>query len=119
MDKWFKEDWTPTVNADKEIQKKYLKVQTTDSTGKTEVKYIEADKATTTAKKDAKAEPVYIKMQKTDKNGKVQVKYMEDRDRNFTLQEYVDKAAVYRKAHPNDYKHSNVKKLESMPVIGN
>jgi len=119
MDEWFKNDWTPTVNADKEIQKKYLKVQTVDSTGKAEVKYIEADKATTTAKKGTKAEPTYIKMQKTDENGKVQVKYMEDTDRNFTLQEYVDKAAAYRRAHPNDYEHSHVKKLQSMPVIGN
>ena len=82
MDSWFKEEWTPTVNGDEEIQKKYQKVQTTNA------------------------------------NGDQEVKYVEDEGRNFTLQEYVDKSAVYLKAHPSDEENSNVKKLESMPVIG-
>ena len=87
MEEWFQSEWDPTVEQDKEIQKKYMKekhIVTKDENGKTVEKVV----------------------------------YEEDEDRNFTLQEYVDKAAAYRKAHPNDYEHSNVKKLESMPVIG-
>jgi len=79
MDRWLKNDWTPTVSKNKEIQKKYMKKEKT-SDGK--------------------------------------VKYIERKDRAFKLQEYVDKATAYRKAHPNDYNNSNVRKLESMPVIG-
>jgi len=75
LDSWLKNEWTPTVNKDKKVQKKYLK------------------------KEDGK-------------------KYVEKKDRNFTLQEYVDKAEAYSKEHPSDGKKSNVKKLESMPVIG-
>jgi len=52
------------------------------------------------------------------KDGREEIKYVEKDDKPFTLQEYVDKAAAYRKAHPNDYEHSNVRKLEGMPVIG-
>ncbi|SFV55200.1 hypothetical protein MNB_SM-6-1527 [hydrothermal vent metagenome] len=51
------------------------------------------------------------------KNKKIQKKYMH-KDRNFTLQEYVNKASAYMKAKPNNYNNSNVHKLESMPVIG-
>ena len=36
----------------------------------------------------------------------------------FRLQDYVDKASLYMKAHPSDYNNSNVKKLEALPVIG-
>ena len=49
----------------------------------------------------------------------IQEEYDEKEERDFTLQEYVDKAAAYKKAHPSDHKHSNVHKLESMPIIGN
>ena len=52
------------------------------------------------------------------KDGREEIHYVEKDDKPFTLQEYVDKASAYRKAHPNDYEHSNVKKLESMPIIG-
>jgi len=85
LDSWLKNEWTPTVNKDKKIQKKYLK------------------------KADGSIEEV---------SNDTEEKYVEDKDRNFTLQEYVDKASAYMKAHPNDGKESNVKKLESMPVIG-
>jgi hypothetical protein len=44
--------------------------------------------------------------------------YIDKENKNFTLQEYVDKAAAYMRAKPNDYNSSNVHKLESMPVIG-
>ena len=118
MDDWFKNEWTPTVNADEEIQKKYLKVQTTDNAGKQEVKYVEETKSTSLPAKDAKETTKYVKVQRTNADGAQEVKYVEDEDRNFTLQEYVDKSAAYIKAHPSDYEKSNVKKLESMPIIG-
>ena len=86
MDNWFKNEWTPTISKDKEIQKKYMR-------------------------KDGSTKTVY-------KDGREEIHYVEKDDKPFTLQEYVDKAAAYRKAHPNDYEHSNVKKLESMPAIG-
>ena len=86
MDNWFKNDWTPTISKDKNIQKKYMR-------------------------KDGSTKVVY-------KDGHEEVHYVEKDDKPFTLQEYVDKAAAYRKAHPNDYEHSHVKKLESMPIIG-
>ena len=86
MDSWFKNDWTPTISKDKDIQKKYMR-------------------------KDGSTKTVY-------KDGHEEVHYVDRDDKPFTLQEYVDKASAYRKAHPNDYEHSNVKKLESMPIIG-
>jgi len=85
LDNWLKNEWTPTVNKDKKIQKKYLK------------------------KEDGSIEEV---------SNTTEEKYVEDKERNFTLQEYVDKTSVYMKAHPSDDKDSNVKKLQSMPVIG-
>ncbi len=100
MDAWFKNDWTPTVSNDKDIQKKYMKAQTNKSGVKQ-----------TYIKKDGSTKVVY-------NDGKEEIHYAEKDDKPFTLQEYVDKAAAYRKAHPNDYEHSNVKKLESMPIIG-
>ena len=48
----------------------------------------------------------------------IQKKYEEKEERDFTLQEYVDKAAAYKKVHPSDHEHSNIHKLESIPVIG-
>ena len=62
-------------------------------------------------RKDGSTKTVY-------KDGREEIHYVEKDDKPFTLQEYVDKASAYRKAHPNDYEHSNVRKLESMPVIG-
>lgn len=76
-----------------------------------------------TVKKDETIRKKYMKekvveTEKTNGKKKTKVVYEEDNNKSFTLQEYVDKAAAYRKAHPNDYEHSNVKKLEAMPVIG-
>ena len=84
LNNWLKNEWTPTVNKDKKIQKKYLKKETT-----------------------------------TTNDNTTEEKYVEDKERNFTLQEYVDKASAYIKAHPSNEEESHVKKLESMPVIGN
>jgi len=52
---------------------------------------------------------------KSDKT--IQKKYIE-KESSFTLQEYVDKTAAYMHAKPADYEHSNVHRLEQMPVIG-
>jgi len=92
LDNWLQNKWTPTVNKDNKIQKKYLK-------------------------QESISHPV---TNTTDTNCTQQKKekYIEDPDRDFTLQEYVDKASAYMKAHPSDDKDSHVKKLESMPVIG-
>ena len=47
---------------------------------------------------------------------------VKDVDKNsskrFKLQDYVDKAALYMKAHPSDDNNSNVKRMEALPVIG-
>ncbi|QOY52444.1 hypothetical protein [Candidatus Sulfurimonas baltica] len=43
-----------------------------------------------------------------------------DEDREFTIQEFIDKASVYNKAHINDEAEaSHVKKMNALPVIGN
>jgi hypothetical protein len=87
LNSWLKDEWTPTVTKDKEIQEKYMKRSEDSNTS--------------------------AKSAKSDKS-----EYVEDKGRDFTLQEYVDKASVYQKSHPADYENSNVRKLESMPVIG-
>ena len=95
LNSWLKDDWTPTVSKDKKIQKKYMKKTTVSQNG-------------------GNNETVSNENTNDDEENS----YVEDEDRNFTLQEYVDKAEAYMKAKPNDYENSNVKKLESMPVIG-
>ncbi|MEN4046157.1 hypothetical protein [Sulfurimonas sp. NWX367] len=85
LDSWLKNEWTPTVNEDRKVQKKYMKK---------------------------------VDMNATNTSNDREEKYVEDKERNFTLQEYVDKAAAYSKLHPSDEKDSHVKKLGNMPVIG-
>jgi hypothetical protein len=104
MDNWLTNDWTPTVSKDKEIQEKYMQVE---KSSQTQTKAVEK----TYIRKDGATKVVY-------KDGSEEVHYVEKDDKPFTLQEFVDKASAYRKARPNDYEHSNVKKLESMPIIG-
>ena len=58
----------------------------------------------------------YMKKVIDEKTGKE--KLVEDKNRNFTLQEFVDKRVAYNKVHPTDENGSNVHKLEQMPVIG-
>ena len=55
--------------------------------------------------------------EQVEKRKEVQDKY-KDEDRSFTLQEYVDKMAVYSSTHVSDDKESHTKKINSMPVIG-
>ena len=45
-------------------------------------------------------------------------KINEDEKRDFTLQEYVDKAVIYIKENNNSYENSHTNKINSMPVIG-
>lgn len=106
LDSWLKDDWTPTVNEDKDIQEKYMK-KSEPSQKETKISTSDTKDDTTIISKDN------IKKENSESE------YEEDNDRPFTLQEYVDKAAAYMKAKPNDYENSNVKKLDSMPVIGN
>jgi len=44
--------------------------------------------------------------------------FAEKQSTTFTLQEGLEKLRAFQKANPQDYSSSNVKKLESMPVIG-
>ena len=90
LESWLHDDWEPTVSKDKEIQKKYMKEEK-----------VQKNKQTQTSAKETK-----------------ESHFVDKEDRNFTLQEYVDKASAYMRAKPNDYNSSNVHKLESMPVIG-
>jgi len=90
LDTWLQTDWEPTVAKDKKIQEKYME-KVEDETSS-------------------------VQSQKRDKT--TQATYVEKRDKAFTLQEYVDKAEAYMKAKPNDYEHSHVKKVESLPAIG-
>jgi len=96
LNTWFKTEWEPTIHKDKEIQKKYMKKVENNTTNN-----IVSQKATNDKKEVSS-----------------KVSYVEKKDRPFTLQEYVDKAKAYMSAKPNDYEHSNVKKIESLPVIG-
>ena len=94
LDSWLEEEWTPTVEKNEEIRQKYMEVEKpvdsleTNSTQQSELTKVE------------------------------EVKYVEKKNKPFTLQEYLDKADVYFEAQVRDEEHSNIKKLESMPVIG-
>ena len=90
LDAWLHDDWEATVSKDKKIQKKYMKEEKVQQNEQTQ----------------------------TSANETKESHFVDKEDKNFTLQEYVDKASAYMKAKPNDYNSSNVHKLESMPVIG-
>lgn len=98
LETWLKDDWTPSVEKDKDIRKKYMK----------------EEKGETVSKSDT----VESTSESTSSTTAQETTYVEDTDRNFTLQEYVDKTGAYIKAHEGEHKASNVKKLNSMPVIG-
>jgi len=90
LNSWLENEWEPTISKDKEIQKKYMQEEKVQNKGE----------AQTSAKETQESH------------------FVDKEDRNFTLQEYVDKASAYMKEKPNDYNSSNVHKMESMPVIG-
>ena len=106
LDDWLKNEWDPTVSG------------TEAPTGKTTVKIVPNE--------DGSAKLVEVKTgavlkeltkDQVKKQKEVQDKYKKE-DRNFTLQEYVDKMAVYNSTHLSDEKNSHVKKINTMPVIG-
>ena len=96
LDSWLQDDWLPTIQKDKNIRKKYMKVEKKESP---QTQLIESQETNKTKESPATT-------------------YVEKTDKAFTLQEYVDKAEAYMKEKPNNYEESNVKKLESLPAIG-
>lgn len=107
LDKWFKEEWSPAVEGTKA------------PTAETEVKIVE-DKNGTAKLVETKTGAVLKEMTQEEvvRQKEVQSKYG-DEDRNFTLQEYIDKMAVYNSTHISNKEESHTKKINSMPVIGN
>ena len=89
LEKWLKTEWEPSISQDPEIQKKYMKKVETEQSEE--------------------------KSQNSDKKRET---YVEREDKPFTLQEFVDKAEAYMKSHPDNYENSNIKKVESLPIIG-
>ncbi|QSZ42641.1 hypothetical protein GJV85_11150 [Sulfurimonas aquatica] len=74
------------------------------------------DEWTPTVSKDEKIQKKYMSQSK--KASDEEVIYIEKEDKNFTLQEIVDKSEAYFRAKPADHNNSHVKKLNNMPVIG-
>lgn len=107
LDKWLNEEWSPLVEG------------TEPPTGDTAVKIIEGEDGTAKLV-EAKTGTPLKKMTNEEviKQKEMQEKYS-DEDRNFTLQEYVDKMALYNSTHASDENESHAQKINSIPVIGN
>jgi len=107
LDDWLENEWNPTVSSAK------------TPTGDTIIKIIPNEDGTAKLV-DAKTNVVLKKMTKDQvkKQKEIQEKYKEE-DRNFTLQEYIDKLVVYNSTYISDEKSSHLNKINSMPVIGN
>lgn len=106
LDNWLKNEWDPTVSG------------TEAPTGETTVKIVPNEDGTAKLV-EVKTGVVLKEMSKEQvkKQKEVQSKYKEN-DRSFTLQEYVDKMAVYNSTHVSDEENSHTKKINAMPVIG-
>ncbi|MCK4875037.1 MAG: hypothetical protein KAS26_04230 [Sulfurimonas sp.] len=106
LDDWLKNEWSPTVSGAEA------------PTGQTKVKIIPNEDGTAKLV-EAKTGIVLKEMTKEQvkKRKEVQEKYKE-KDRDFTLQEYIDKMAVYNSTHVSDEKNSHTKKINTLPVIG-
>ncbi|MCK4737907.1 MAG: hypothetical protein KAT10_05035 [Sulfurimonas sp.] len=106
LDEWLKNEWSPTVSG------------TEAPTGETTVKIVPNEDGSAKLV-EAKTGVVLKEMTKEQvkKQKEVQEKYKE-KDRNFTLQEYIDKMAVYNSTHVSDEKNSHTKKMSTLPVIG-
>ncbi len=105
LDNWLNNEWNPSTSDSKKPRAatKVKVIENKDGSAKlVEVKSGE------TLKEISKEE---VKRQK-----EVKAKY-QDEDRPFTLQEYIDKAAVYNASHVDDGE-SHTEKINSMPVIG-
>jgi len=103
LDSWLESDWTPTIQKNKKIQDKYMERQSS---------------STASTNTNNSSQESNLQVENKDSGKKEKTTYVEKKDKPFTLQEYVDKAEAYMDEKPNDYKHSNVKKLESLPAIG-
>jgi len=67
LDNWLKNEWTPTVNKDKNIQKKYLKkVDTKERSNTTEEKYVENKERNFTLQEYADKVVAYMKAHSDD-----------------------------------------------------
>jgi len=106
LDNWLKNEWNPATS------------DSAQPTANTEVKVVE--------KEDGSAKLVDVKSGETLKEiskeevvrqKEVKKKY-QDKERHFTLQEYVDKMAVYSSSHVTDDSDSHNKMMDSLPVIG-
>jgi len=106
LDDWLKNEWSPTVSGTK------------IPTGDTKIKIIPNEDGTAKLV-NAKTNVVLKEMTKEqfEKQKEVEEKYKEE-DRDFTLQEYIDKMIVYNNTHISDEKSSHSNKINSMPVIG-
>ena len=106
LNNWLKTEWSPTVSG------------TIAPTGDTEVKII-PNKDGTAKLVETKTGVVLKELSKEQvvQQKEVQAKYKKE-DRNFTLQEYVDKLEVYNNTHITNEKVSHYNKMKSMPVIG-
>ena len=106
LDKWLNEEWSPMVEG------------TEPPKGETAVRMIENSDGTAKLV-ETKTGVLLKEMSEEDlkRQKEVQSKY-NDEDREFTLQEYIDKMAVYNNMHTSDEKNSHVKKIDAMPVIG-
>lgn len=106
LDKWLSEEWSPVVAGTK------------PPTGDTAVKIIENENGTAKLV-EVKTGTILKEMTKEEvkKQKEAQEKYS-DEDRNFTLQEYIDKMAVYNSTHTSYEEESHTQKVNSMPIIG-
>ena len=106
LDDWLKNEWNPVVS-DAEAP-----------TGDTTVKIVPNEDGTAKLV-EVKTGVVLKEMTKeqVEKQKEVQEKYKE-KDRSFTLQEYIDKMAVYNSTHISDERNSHTKKMSTLPVIG-
>lgn len=106
LNKWLNEEWSPVVTG------------TEPPTGDTAVKIIEGENGTAKLV-ETKTGTLLKEMTKEEviKQKEMQEKYS-DEDRNFTLQEYVDKMALYNSTYASDEDESHAQKINSIPVIG-
>jgi len=106
LDRWLEEEWSPAVEGTKAPR------------AETEVKVVE-NKNGTAKLVETKTGAVLKEMtqEEVKRQKEVQAKYG-DEDRSFTLQEYIDKMAVYNNTHVSNEEESHTKKINSLPVIG-
>ena len=106
LDNWLKDEWNPsTSDAEK-------------PTANTKVKVVENEDGSAKLV-EVKTGVVLKEMTKKEVTHQKEVKEKyKEKDRHFTLQEYVDKAAIYNSSHVTDDSDSHVKKMNTLPVIG-